>query len=104
MNTARLWGLEHSQTISLPDSLAEVGNRANLVQAINEMLAGRYMPTMTEPQKEAFLAEVLTVCDQHIMEDLPDDEKISVGLRVWSGCLAAAKTIAGETRDGPQFT
>jgi outer membrane murein-binding lipoprotein Lpp len=36
------------------------------------------------------------------MQDVPDTMvRINIGLRLWSGCLSAAKTIAHETRSGP---
>jgi hypothetical protein len=101
MQTALTWGREQSLVALLPASLADVGARARFVEVMNQMLGGRYMPTFDQTKKQAFLQEVLEVAKQHISEQMLDSEKMSIGLRLWSGCLSAAKTVAGGTRDGP---
>ncbi len=78
----------------------DVQIRAKLVEAINQTLGGRYLPDMQDTDKQSFLRQVLSTCSIYITEPLDDDERISVGMRIWSGCLAAAKVIASQTGDG----
>jgi hypothetical protein len=50
--------------------------------------------------QEEFRSKVLAIVNEFVTEPLSNGQKIGLGLRLWAGCLDAAKTIAAETRSG----
>ncbi|MFY9578424.1 MAG: hypothetical protein WAQ33_03795 [Gaiellaceae bacterium] len=91
----------------LPESMADVDTRARFVSDVNRLFAGEIVPM--EPV--AFLRNAAVAIGQSIqafvelsegrIPDVPDPiERLNITLRLWSGCLMAAKTIAEETRAG----
>jgi hypothetical protein len=51
--------------------------------------------------KEVILNRIDDVCRQYDHNVNGEQLRKSFGLRLWSGCISAAKTIALETMDGP---
>src|SRR5262245_19279433 len=91
----------------LPASLASVQARVRLVKAVNRPFAGESFPAdpVARLQATAFAsgASIKALIDTSapLVPDAPDPiERLNLVLRIWSGCLMAAKTIAHETRSG----
>lgn len=81
---------------NLPPSLADVARRAKLINAVD----GPPMFAMLKLEDSS--ANSLVMSARQFVPDVQDDTLLlNVVLRLWSGCLAAAKTIAAETRSGP---
>jgi hypothetical protein len=102
--TALTWGRECSDLQQLPASLADVSARVNVVEAVSHVLRGRYLPDLSRPEKQRFFDDVFAVCNPLIVEPLIGDAKVSIGLRMWSGCLSAAETIASASHGGVNTT
>jgi hypothetical protein len=102
--TALNWGHECSDLQQLPESLVDVSARVDLVGAVNRALGGRQLREMSSSEKQQFFDGVFAVCNPLIAEPLTGDQKVSVGLRLWSGCLSAAKTISSGTEEGINTT
>lgn len=103
METALRWANSLSSDSVLPASLTDRGRRAELVKVIDDPLPRGPLLLHQLPQEEAQrrLQEV-ALLSKEFVPDVPDDGKrVSIVLRLWSGCLMAAKTIAEETRSGP---
>jgi hypothetical protein len=92
---------------TLPTSLREVEGRAILIDKIDFPITGEgntanilleYMP---EDERRLRLEKALRIADSFVPDQLSKISKKSVILRLWSGCLDAAKSIATETLDGP---
>jgi len=92
MATALFVGQQLSGVVALPGSLAEPGQRAHLVHEVDPPLDWQ------TPGRIRAIGPAL----ERLLPDVSDAmERASIALRLWAGCLAAAKTIALETRDGP---
>jgi hypothetical protein len=92
----------------LPASMADVQARASLVKAVNRPFAGEVFQ-LDQPlvllQTAAFAsgASIKTFIDTSapFLPDVPDPiARLNAVLRLWAGCLMAAKTIADETFSG----
>lgn len=89
------------EPLELPAPLAKVSRRAQFIDAIDGPLlvdgAGVWqwadMATRLRDIAETSLP---------VMPDVSDPfDRIAIALRLWAGCLSAAKVIAAETRSGP---
>jgi len=107
MSTALSWAEELGDCPDLPDSLKEVGKRVQLINAINAPLildlngnpSLLYQISFEEKQRRF---DQLGQLSKDYMPDISDEtERINIVLRLWSGCLSAAKSIAVETQSGP---
>jgi hypothetical protein len=90
----------------LPTSLNDVEMRATLIDKIDFSLteegntANILLEYMTEDEKLIRLRRALSIADSFFTDQISEISKKSVILRLWSGCLDAAKSIATETLDG----
>lgn len=112
MDTAYLWGCELFQPLELPQSLEDVHNRAKLVSDFHSCMCMEIKEDKAqglEPQlfiqfdkikKSRFLKCIDKVSKPYFRENTTRKKRINISLRLWSGCLAAAKNIAGGTRSG----
>jgi outer membrane murein-binding lipoprotein Lpp len=101
MEAARLFAEGLGPAPALPGSLADIQRRAEFVHQID----GRFIPNRGDvalfQELGARLAE-LAEKSRTYMPDLEDGlARVNVSLRLWAGCLSAAKTIALETSSGP---
>ncbi len=101
MAVAHIFAQELGPMPQLPGSLQEVGRRAELVHEMD----GPFMPTTLE--LPAFLVElatrlrVIAEVSERFITDVPDGlTRLNIALRLWAGCISAAKTIANETMSG----
>jgi hypothetical protein len=99
-----LWlaqGLADGRDLELPKALADVEPRAEfLAQIDNLLMAGNDPATQLTNlgRRLRYLAET----SASAMRDVPDPlDRIAIALRLWAGCLGAAKTIADATMSGP---
>jgi len=102
MYTALQWASELGSSLVLPASLKYVKQRAELVKAIGPVLVrDSILLTLSENEKSARLNEVGSLSKTYIPDVKEDRNRINIALRLWSGCISAAKTIALQTMSGP---
>jgi hypothetical protein len=110
MGTVYLWASELADSSQLKVTM-DINERTRLVLEINEML-GNYInndcksrgtglfENFSEIIKEIVLNRVDDIVRRYNTHEPNEKYRKSIGLRLWSGCLSAAKMIALETRDG----
>ncbi len=103
MNFA-LWlgqGIAGGRPLTLPAKLAGVEQRASFLVRIDGLLMPGSDPASQVTglgQRIRYLADA-SVAD---MPDVPDPlDRVAIALRLWAGCLSAAKTISDATLSGP---
>jgi hypothetical protein len=80
--------------------------RATLIDKIDFPITGKdntanmLLEYMTEDERQIRLRRALSVADSFLTDLISEISKKSVILRLWSGCLDAAKSVATETLDG----
>lgn len=92
---------QRHRALELPEPLADVGERARFILDIDAPLlvdrdgVAQWAGLGQRLQEMARLSAA-------VMPDLPDQlERVSVALRLWAGCLMAAKAIREEILSGP---
>jgi hypothetical protein len=110
MQTAYTWAIELADTSNLRLSI-DVSQAAQLVNKINEVL-GEYINKDIKSSgsglfeyfstiaKDIIFSRIDDLCRSELDNQINESQRISIALRLWSGCISAAKTIAFETRDG----
>lgn len=102
MDTALEWANELYPSPQLPSSLQDVGPRARLVDSIDtHLINNSLLHTLGNKEKRQRIETVAELARKSIPDVDDKDKRASIALRLWSGCLSAAKTIALETRSGP---
>ena len=106
MTTALKWANEMGPPPTLPASLQDVRERAKLVRDVNtKMLANilfkDYQGQLSTEEKGQCLYDVARVSTVYMPGVVDSTVRANLCLRIWSGCLAAAKNIAFQTLDGP---
>ncbi|MCW3992613.1 MAG: hypothetical protein NWE79_07875 [Candidatus Bathyarchaeota archaeon] len=102
MDTALRWADELGPPPQLPLSLQNVEQRAKLVDAIDgPLIQNSLLMRLSNEEKAMRLMDVAKISKKYITD--VDDEKIriNISLRLWSGCLSAAKMIDRRTMSGP---
>jgi hypothetical protein len=111
MNTAYSWASELADLSHLKITL-DTNERATMISKINELL-GNYIKndcnsggtglfeSFSEIIKEIVLNRIDDILRHYNPLETNEKYRKSIGLRLWSGCLSAAKIIAIETRDAP---
>jgi hypothetical protein len=100
-----LWACRLPQE-TLPTSIKDVEVRAILIDKIDFLITGEgntantLLEYMSEEERQIRLGKCLNVADSFLTDKISEISKKSVILRLWSGCLDAAKSIATETLDG----
>jgi hypothetical protein len=92
MNTARFVGHQLADVNALPSSLAEVQSRAELVSDVDAPL---------DWHADGRLHAICPILERRLADVANAFERVGITLRLWAGCMDAAKAIALETRDGP---
>ena len=110
MDTAYSWASDLGDLSHLKMTL-DNNQRTKLILEINEVV-GRYIDhdlksggyglfeNFSEAVRENFLNRIDDIVRRYIPDEMNEKYRKSIGLRLWSGCLSAAKTIALDTRDG----
>jgi len=110
MNTAYSWA-----NLSHLKMTLDIDQRIEMILEIDEEV-GRYskydpsgsglFENFSETVKEIFLNRIDDLARHYIPHETNEKDRKSIGLRLWSGCMSAAKTIALDTLDGQntQFT
>lgn len=84
----------------LPESLNDSEIRARFVDAIDAPLIQGNSNGEAFKYLGARLVSIARKSSEYIPEISGSLLRVNIALRLWSGCLSAAKTIALETRDG----
>jgi hypothetical protein len=88
-------------TQTLPEPLQPVERRAELVHRIDAPLVENLDLVDVVGRIATRVRDILAVTPEFMPDvDSPIDH-LNIAIRLWSGCLSAAKTIAHETRSGP---
>ena len=88
-------------TPTLPESLQLVERRAELVHRIDAPIVENLDLFDVVGRIATRVRDIMRVTAE-FMPDVEDPtDRLNIALRLWSGCLSAAKTIAHETRSGP---
>src|SRR5258708_15857091 len=107
MATARSWaivaqwatGIERSE---VPESLHDPEARASLVNEIDSFfIGGATFVALSESEIRTRLDELAQRSSAYLPDVSIARDRVNLCLRLWSGCIDAAKTIAMETRSGP---
>jgi hypothetical protein len=101
-DTALIWANELSSPAKLPAMLDDVRKRALLVETIDApFISNSVLATLSSEEKQRRIETVARLVSS-FMPDVQDaNARASIALRLWVGCMTAAKTIANETRAGP---
>jgi hypothetical protein len=101
MDTALAWAEELGPPPSLPPSLRDVAERAKLVSAIHEYVArGSFLHELTPSEKILRQAEIASAVAPLLPDVHAQQVQLNLALRLLSGCISAAKTIAPGTQAG----
>jgi hypothetical protein len=110
MQTAYNWASELADTSNLHLSIT-IPEAAMFVNQINVLL-GEYInkdiksagsglfENFSGMVRDIIFHRLDDLCRNQFHNQFGISQRVSIALRLWSGCLSAAKTIAFETRDG----
>ena len=102
METVLRWANALGSVPTLPQSLLDVNRRGELLHAIDGPLAGGVLlHSMTAEDRKNRLEEVSRISREFMPDVEEGGQRLNLTLRLWAGWLMAAKTIALETRSGP---
>jgi hypothetical protein len=110
MNTAYFWACEIFQP-ELPSSLSDIHKRAKFVEDINTILiipikadresgGNGQLTDFSTDVKSKILNDIAEKSKPYILNEDNNNILINIALRLWAGCMEAAKSIAFETMDG----
>jgi hypothetical protein len=108
MDTAYSWANKLADLSHLKMTL-DINQRIQLILDIDgefgcytkyDLSGSGLFENFSEIVKDVFLNRVDDLVRRYMPDETNDKYRKSIGLRLWSGCLSAAKTIALETRDG----
>jgi hypothetical protein len=109
MNTAYSWATDLADLSHLKMTL-DIDQRIEMILEIDEEV-GHYskydlsgsdsFENFSETIKEIFLNRIDDIVRHYNPGEKNEEYRKSIGLRLWSGCISAAKMIALDTRDGP---
>ncbi len=86
---------------ALPNSLTPVDRRAEFINIIDGSLVIGLDLGAVVARLGSRMREIAELSADYIPEISDSLLRVNIALRLWSGCLFAAKTIALETRSGP---
>jgi hypothetical protein len=102
MDTAIKWANEIGPPRPLPKSLKDKDQRARLVDHIDSKLIQNSLLHELGDKEKAKRLNDITELSRQFISDVNDDDGIkNLILRIWAGCMSAAKGIALKTRSGP---
>jgi hypothetical protein len=102
MDTALKWAEKIGLPPVLPKSLENVDQRARLVDHIDSKLIQNSFLHELDAKEKANRLNDITELSRNFISDVNDDNDIkNLLLRLWAGCMSAAKGIALETNSGP---
>lgn len=85
----------------LPASLEDIAARARFLDSVDGPLVYGTSPEECALYIARRLKEIAASSGQYMPDIADAPVRINITLRLWAGCLSAAKTIAAETMDGP---
>src|SRR5208282_4131475 len=107
MGTALQWAHELGLPPQLPCAMGDLTKRIEVVNVTNETL-NAYLEASGKRQLHEFTPNEKSNCltsiakaTQLILIDSGESSRTNLALRLWAGCLSAAKTIAFSTLSGP---
>jgi len=89
---------------SLPESLQDIDMRAEFVNAVNGEVTTNVpnglLFLLSQEQLNEKMQALATFSSTYIPDCSDSGSRVNLTLRLWSGCVAAAKTIATDTMSG----
>jgi hypothetical protein len=112
MDTAYLWASELFWPTMIPPDIKDINRRAEFINEINSVLGdamkesirdgGRgVLVSLNEAQKQQCINSIIELSKEYIENIANEKTRANMSLRLWSGCIKAAKNIASETLAGP---
>jgi hypothetical protein len=102
MATALHWANGLGPPPPLPLILHEVSQRALLVHYIDgPLVQNRLLDVLSDKDKARRIDQLAQLCGKFVSDVGDANVRANLALRLWSGCLMAAKSIALETLSGP---
>lgn len=113
MHTALQWANEIATPTTLPEELAPLVRRVELVEEFERKIMAEYLDSlvMADANKDQFhrlshsekteILRRIAEFSKSYMPGVSEEDRISITLRLWSGCVMAGKAIALETKEGP---
>jgi hypothetical protein len=98
MITTYSWAAGLFQQV-LPSSLADIEKRAKLVNEINTPLVkpkngqDKMLIDLDAPERDRRLNEIAQISIPYLTEQIDDILRKNILLRLWTGCMEAAKAI-----------
>jgi hypothetical protein len=106
LEVAMKWAQELGPTPDLPSSLKKVEKRATLVDVIDtEFIAGANLGILDAQAKSDRLESLGKATHRFMPKEDDARSRCNIALRLWAGCMSAAKTIAdrnNEYRNTPE--
>jgi hypothetical protein len=102
MDTALKWAEEIGPPPVLPKSLQDAEQPAGLIDQIdNKLICDSFLHELDPKEKDERLNYITEIIRLFISDVDHDNEIKNLILRLWAGCMSAAKEIAFETNSGP---
>jgi len=102
MDTAIEWANVLGPPPSLPASLGSMERRAKLVDRVDSsLIAGSFLHKLKDEERIQRLNVIVELSRSFLPDVRRIDEIKNVILRLWAGCMSAAKEIAPSTKSGP---
>jgi hypothetical protein len=106
MDMALKWANEIEICPKLPSSLHDISVRRELILELDkpflaQTLRDDYYSRLNIESKNQCLKKISQISNRFIFDVENGKTRASICLRLWSGCLHGAKTIAFDTMDGP---
>jgi hypothetical protein len=106
LETAMKWARELGPTPELPASLKKVEKRAKLVDMMDtQFVAGANLGILEAQTKSDLLESLGKVTSRFMPKEEAASARCNTALRLWAGCISAAKTISeknNEYRNTPE--
>jgi len=105
MDMALNWANDLGDPPGLPNSLQDISVRKNLIVELDkpflaQALIEDYFGILDSKRKKECLDKINQISKKYISNVNVERVRINICLRLWSGCLSAAKIIALETKNG----
>jgi hypothetical protein len=101
MDTAIQWANVIGPPPSLPASILDVRERAKLVNCVDSpLIGGSFLHNLKPEESTQRLNFVAELARSFVLDLNNHDEIKNLTLRLWAGCMSAAKEIAASTMSG----
>lgn len=102
IDTALEWANELGPIPMLPKSLMDPEKKAKLVDIIDEpLIKGQLIFLLSNDEKNRRIENIGKISTEYITDIRDLSNRANICLRLWAGCIFAAKMASPSTMDGP---